>query len=75
MSQLGEQARKIGRIVLEIAVECGDQGALGGAESGQKGGALTAIDAVSYPTDVRVGALCLLDPSPRLVGASVVDKP
>jgi tagaturonate epimerase len=72
--QLGEEAGKIGGIVLEVAVEGDDDGGAGVAEAGPEGGALAGVAAVAEAADAGIGAAGGDDFLPGGVGAGVVHE-
>lgn len=47
-----EELGQVGGVVLEVAVESGDEGGFRGIESGEEGGALAAVDLVADAPDV-----------------------
>jgi len=72
--QLAEQAREVGGIVLEIAIEGGEDAAAGGLKPGPEGGALARLAAEAEPANPGIALAGVLDGVPRPVAAAVVDK-
>jgi len=72
--QMGQHGGQIRGIVLAIAVEGGDDWAVGRLDAGPDGGALAGIELVAKANDARVLLVGFGDGLPGVVGTGVVDE-
>src|SRR5437870_5370423 len=69
-----EHSGQIMRVVLQIAIQGGDDRAAGKLNAGPKRGALPAVFGQAQAMDTPVSLMGLLDSLPGLIAARVIDK-
>ena len=73
-SSSSQEARDLGRVVLEVAVEREDQVAPSGLEAGREGGRLAEVAAEPDRARPRIAPGQLGQDPPRAVAAAIVDE-
>lgn len=74
IGQSGEQSRQISGIILQVAIERGNDGRFSRTEPGPQRGALAGVAPMAHSTNARLGLMRRFDLLPCSVGAGIIDK-